>query len=156
MTNIDVKEIISDETTNKTVTQNALCADCEKLSLELTKTQASFASLKTDLDKLKSIISDKISKNVFVEIERKINVHTKTLDTYSKKIFELENNVNTFTQQPISHSVIDAIRKQLSDEIMANVTNLMEVQNEKTTKLIDDKTTETIKLINNAKKFMYR
>lgn len=130
--------------------------DFDKISSDMIKLQASFTSLRTDLDKLKSVLSDKVSKSMFAEIESKINLHTKTLDSHSKKIFELENNVNTFTQQPISHSVIDAIRKQLSDEILTKITEMIDVQNEKTTKLIEDKNNETRLLINNAKKFMYR
>lgn len=111
--------------------------------------------LSDDNGKLRNMMSDKISKFIFTELENKINNHTKSIDVQSKKLFELQNNVHTFIQQPIAYSVIDNIRKQISDEIIENVNLIVNDLSEKLSSDIDAKNAETRKLINNAKKFIY-
>lgn len=129
---------------------------CEKISAENAKLRTNITEMRTDMDKMKSQLSDKISKAIIMELEGKINTHTKSIDATSKKLFEVQNNVNSFVQQPISHTLIDTIRKQLTEEILANTRSLIEYQTEKTHNLIDEKITETRNQINNAKRFMYR
>lgn len=128
----------------------------EKLSADNAKMRASIAEMRQEIDKLKAQLADKTSKAVLSELEGKINTHTKALDATSKKLFEVQNNVNAFVQQPISHTLIDTIRKQLTEEIMANTRSIIEFQTDKTNRLIEEKNIETRNLINNAKRFMYR
>ena len=127
----------------------------EKVISDNTKLRASIMDMRSEIDKLKAQLANKISKAVLLELEGKINTHTKALDATSKKLFEVQNNVNAFVQQPISYTLIDTIRKQLTEEIMANTRSIIEFQADKTNHLIDEKTIETRNMINNAKKFMY-
>lgn len=129
--------------------------EIQKLNADNTKLRTSIAEMRSEIDKLKAQLADKTSKAVLLELEGKINTHTKALDATSKKLFEIQNNVNTFVQQPISHTLIDTIRKQLTEEIMANTRAIIEFQTDKTNQLIEEKNIEIRHLINNAKKFMY-
>ena len=158
--NASLRSIISDlrtEIDNLKKRDKSISVDSnEKILAENASLRSSIAEMKTDLDKFKGMLSDKIPKAVMTELEFKINTHTKALDATAKKLFEVQNNVNAFVQQPVSHSLIESIRKQLTDEIMANTVALMDSRHEQICHLIDDKTSETRNLINNAKKFMFR
>ena len=127
----------------------------DALETKMTQMENIINKLSDDNGKLRNMMSDKISKFIFTELENKINNHTKSIDVQSKKLFELQNNVHAFIQQPIAYSVIDNIRKQISDEIMENVQIIVNDLSEKLSSDIDTKNSETRKLINNAKKFIY-
>ena len=127
----------------------------EKVLEKQNKIQMDLSSIRSDLDKLKGQLTDKISKAVLSEIENKINNHTKALDATSKKLFDLQSNVNVFIQQPISHTLIDSIKKQLTDDILSTVKSLMTEQKEETQLLLEEAIKETRAQINNSKKFMY-
>lgn len=122
---------------------------------EIAQMQTAMVSMRTDIDKLKNIVSDKVSKAVLSELEAKINTHTKSLDATTKKLFELQTNFNAFAQQPMSHTLIETIRKQLTEEIMENTRQIITEQTDRTRKLIDEKFMETRNMISNTKKFMY-
>ena len=128
----------------------------EKVMAEQSRLQTSASSLRSDIEKLRVTVAEKVPKAVLNELEGKINAHTKALDTMSKKLFELQNSLNTFIQQPISHTLVDTMRRQLSEEILESVKILMNDQNEAMTKLIDGKITETRGMIQNIKKFAFR
>lgn len=127
-----------------------------KLAEENAKLTQTVNSLRIDIEKVKNQLSDKVPKAVLAELEGKINMHTKSLDVSSKKLFELQNNLTAYTNQPMSHTLIDTIRKQLTEEIMANTKALIDSQEEKMKQLIDEKNNETRLLVQNVKKFMYR
>lgn len=128
----------------------------DKLIAEHARMQSTITSLRTDIEKLKTSVADKIPKAIMTELEGKINNHTKALDTTSKKLFELQNNLNTFIQQPISHTLVDTMKQQITTEILDHIKVLLTEQDETIKKLIDDKITETKSSIQNIKRFMYR
>jgi chromosome segregation ATPase len=134
---------------------DALQNKYDELETKLSQLDSTINKLVEDNVKLKNMISDKIPKFIFAELENKLNNHTKSIDVQSKKLFELQNNVHAFIQQPIAYSVIDNIRKQISDEIMENVNVIVSNLSEKLSSDIDTKNTDTRKLINNAKRFIY-
>lgn len=127
----------------------------EKLVAENAKMQTTIASLRVDIEKLKGQLGEKVQKAVLSELEGKINTHTKALDANQRKLFEVQNSLNTFVQQPISHTLVENIRKQLTEEIMTNVKALVEPMFDNVRKLIDDKNVETRSMINKAKTFMF-
>jgi hypothetical protein len=128
----------------------------EKVIADNNKMRSQIAEMRSEIDKLRIQMADKTPKAVLLELEGKINTHSKALDATSKKLFEVQNNVNAFVQQPISHTLIDTIRKQLTEEILANTRSIIEFQTDKTNRLIEEKNMETRNMINNAKRFMYR
>lgn len=127
----------------------------EKMQAENTKLKSSIGDMRIDVDRLRAVISDKPSKAIITELEGKIGIHTKALDVVSKKMYEMQANVTAFVQQPVSNTLLETLRKQLMDEIMANTRSLIEFQIEKTNRTFEDKIIETRGMINNAKRFMY-
>jgi predicted RNase H-like nuclease (RuvC/YqgF family) len=134
---------------------NSLTSKIDELGLKMGQMQSTIDKLSSENEKLKNQVSDKISKFIFAELENKIIGHTKSIDTQSKKLFELQNNVHAFVQQPIALSVIDNIRKQIIDEIMENVQTKINELSDQVYGDIDKKTAETLKQINNAKRVMF-
>jgi hypothetical protein len=151
----ELEKITTDNVKFQTIIAG-LHSDNEKNSVDPAMLLSTVTGIKSDVDKLKGQISDKITKAVLAEFECKINSHTKALDATSKKLFEVQTNVNTYVQQPLSHTLIDTIRKQLVSEITANTNSVIELQTEKLIKLVDERNKEAYNRINNAKKFMYR
>ena len=127
----------------------------QSLVLENAKLRADVGQLQNKIDTLKAQMSDKVPKVVISELESKISSHTKALDVTAKKMFEMQNNLNTYTQQPISHAFVEAIRKQVLEEVMANTKTLIELQTDNITKMMDTKIIETKQSICNAKRFMF-
>lgn len=104
--------------------------------------QTNIIGIRSDLDKLKMQIDNKVSKQVITELEGKIIQHTKSLDVMAKKMMDMQSNLREFSQQPISHTLIDTIKKQLTDEIMEKVLGSITESNEKLQKSFDEKITE--------------
>ena len=134
---------------------NILTSECEKLSAENIKIQQNQTQLRADLEKLRGQLSDKVSKALLTELEGKINQHTKSLDICQRKIFEFGSKLDKFVDQPISHTLIENIRKQLTEEIIVNVKAYISPLFENTHKLIEEKNNETRCLINKTKSFVF-
>lgn len=127
----------------------------EQLQESINKLQSSITNMRTDIEKLRIQVADKVPKAVLSELEGKINHHSKGLDATSKKLFELQNNLTTFIQQPISHSLIDTLRTQLTQEITDSIKKSLFDDIEAVKTLFDEKIDETHKMINNAKRVMF-
>ena len=140
-------------TLEKTTTKHE--QQLEQLQESINKLQASVSNMRTDMEKLRVQVADKIPKAVLSEIEGKVNHHSKGLDAVSKKLFELQNNLTTFIQQPISHSLIDTLRKQLTLEISESIQKSLSDDIGIVKSSFDDKIDETRKMINNAKRAMF-
>jgi hemerythrin-like domain-containing protein len=128
---------------------------CEKITIEHNKLQQNLIQLRADMEKLKGQINDKASKSLFTELEGKVNQHTKALDNSQRKIFEFGSKLDKFVEQPISHTLIENIRKQLTEEIMVNIKAVIDPLFANTHKLIEEKNNETRGLINKTKGFFY-
>lgn len=127
----------------------------EQIQESINKLQTSVSNMRTDIEKLRVQVADKIPKAVLSEIEGKVNHHSKGLDAVSKKLFELQNNLTTFIQQPISHSLIDTLRTQLMQEISESIKKSLSDDISMVKSSFDDKIDETRKMINNAKRVMF-
>jgi hypothetical protein len=138
-----------------TINVSKLTENFDKLLAEHARMQSSVSSLRTDIEKIKTSVAEKVPKAILTELEGKINNHTKALDTTSKKLFELQNNLNTFIQQPISHTLVDTMKQQITTEILDHIKILLTDQDEAVKQLIDDKIAETKHSIQNMKRFMY-
>jgi len=125
------------------------------LQSNIDKTQTAISETRTNIDKLKTQLNEKTPKVIFSELETIVKTHTKAIDATSKKLFEVQNNVMLFTQQPVSHTIIDTIRRQLTEEIMANTRAIIDEQTTITHNLIETKNTEVRGMINNVKRFAY-
>jgi chromosome segregation ATPase len=135
---------------------NQITEKFDKLSTEYSRLQTSVSSIRSDIEKIKTSLAEKIPKAILSELEGKINTHTKALDSTSKKLFELQNNLNTFIQQPISHTLVDTMKQQITTEIVDQIKILLADQDETVKQLIDTKIAETKSSIQNMKRFMYR
>lgn len=128
----------------------------DKILAENTKLKSDIASLRSDLEKLKGQMVDKISKPILIELEGKITNHGKAIETSQRKVSELQCSLLTYTQQPISHGIIENMRKQVTDDVIENMKKIFDPQFEGMKKLIEDKNNETRGLVNNAKRFMFQ
>lgn len=128
----------------------------KKLMEDNTKLNTNLAMMKVDIDKLKTQMNDKVSKMILSELESKINAHSKAIESLSRKLYEINNNVNTFVQQPVSQTLIETMKKQLSNDILHALQPIIEHKNMEINKNFDDKITELRNQINNTKKFIYR
>jgi septal ring factor EnvC (AmiA/AmiB activator) len=156
--NIDLENIdnsLSNALSDKTDELQKLIDVCDKLVNENVKLQQSIAQLRTDIEKLKGQLNDKVSKPLFTELECKMNQHTKSIDMCQRKNFEFGTKLEKFIDQPVSHTLVENIRKQLTDEIMTNIKAFVDPLFENTRKLIDEKNNETRLLINKTKNFFY-
>lgn len=125
------------------------------MSEELKKISDNINKLRIDVDKLKSQMTEKVPKTVLVELESKILNHTKVLDTTSSKLFELQKNLKEFINQPVSHTLMETLRKQLTDEITGNVKKMIESSSSAIMTIIDEKQLEIRELVNKAKRVMF-
>lgn len=115
----------------------------------------SIKTIKSDLEKIKEKSVDKFVRSVISQLEDTVRTHTKSIDNISKKMFELQTNLTSYVQQPISHTLIETIRKQLTDEILANTKEIIDARSSEILHIVDEKIDETRKQINNTKKFMF-
>jgi predicted translin family RNA/ssDNA-binding protein len=115
----------------------------------------SISSMKNDIEKIKAHVVDKVPKAVLAELESKLNNHSKSIDSFSKKLYELQNNLNAFTQQPVTQIMIETIRKQVTEEIMANVTSMFEEHVKKTNTAVETKHDELKSILQNTKRFVF-
>jgi predicted transcriptional regulator len=124
-------------------------------NVEFVKLNETITTMKTDIDKLKAQMVDKVQKAVLAELESNLNNHSKLIESFSNKLCELQNNLNTFTQKPVTQIMIETIRRHLTEEIMANVTTMFDKHVEKTNANIESKHEEMKHTIQNAKRFAY-
>jgi len=123
--------------------------------IDPTVIQDSVSSMKNDVEKLKSQVVDKVPKAVLAELESKLNTHSKSIESFSKKLYELQNNLNAFTQQPVTQIMIETIRRQLTEEIMANVTSMFNEHVAKTNASVEAKHDELKSILQNTKRFVF-
>lgn len=121
----------------------------------IVKMQQNISGIRSDVDKLKTQMIDKLPKAVLSEVESKINHHSKAIETSSKKLFELQTNLSSFMQQPMSHTLIDTMRTQLTEEIIDTVKKMILAEVTSLKEMVDEKNIETRGIINNAKKVMF-
>ena len=67
----------------------------------------------------------------------------------------MQVNVNSLTQQPIPKLMIDTIRNQLKENILASVKTMIDEVNDRMHQYTDTKIEDVNKKINNSKKAMY-
>lgn len=132
-----------------------IAAKYAQLSDALNKIQISVTALRSDVDKLKVQQTEKVSRAVFSELEGRVNIHSKGIESTSKKLCELNGNLTTFTSQPISFQVIEGIQTHLEEIIIKEVRCIIEAHSEELKKLIDDRDVEIRKMLNNTKRFMF-
>jgi septal ring factor EnvC (AmiA/AmiB activator) len=131
--------------------KNRVDEQLEAINTNMQKLQTSIASLRTDFDKLRSQV---VPKAIMGEVENKINTHTKTLDGIQRKMHELNCQITAFAQQPISNTLLDSLRTQLTQETMESVKKLVTSEITDVKSLIDDKVKELQTIIGNAKRVM--
>jgi len=127
----------------------------EKMMDMMNKLQTNVTSLRTDVEKLRTQMADKVQKAVLSEIESKITHHSKSIDATSKKLFDLQNNLSSFIQQPISHSLIDTLRTQIAQEITESIKKVVATDISELKTVVEEKITETKNMIQNAKRAMF-
>lgn len=132
--------------------KNRIEEQLEAINANMQKLQTSIVSLRADFDKLRSQV---VPKAIMSEVESKINTHTKTLDGIQRKMHELNCQITAFAQQPISSTLLDSLRTQLTQETMESVKKLVTTEITDVKSIIDDKVKELQTLIGNAKRVMF-
>ncbi len=127
----------------------------EAINNNLQKIQANMVAIRSDVDKLKATVADKVPKAVLSELEGKISTHTRTLDGIQRKMHELNSQITSFAQQPIANTLLDTLRTQLTQETMEAVKKHVANEISEVKTLIDDKTKELQNVICNAKRVMF-
>lgn len=122
---------------------------------ELRHINENISKLRTDVDKLKTQMLDKVPKSVLVELDSKILNHTKILDSNTSKLYELQKNVKEFVNQPVTHTIVDTLRKQLTEDVLTTVKKMLEVSADDIKGLIDIKINEVRGAINSAKRVLF-
>lgn len=122
---------------------------------EFNKLNESIVAIKSDMEKIKPQIVDKVPKAVLSELEGNLNNHSKLIESFSNKLYELQNNLNTFTQKPVTQIMIETIRRHLTEEIMANVNAMFNDYVDKTNNEIIIKHDELKQIIQNTKRFVF-
>ena len=122
---------------------------------DVNKLDESIAILRNDVEKIKQQVVDKVPKGVLAELEGNLNNHSKLIESFSNKLYELQNNLNTFTQKPVTQIMMETMRSHLTEEIMANVTAMFDDYVEKNNQDIEDKHKELKQIIQNTKRFAF-
>lgn len=135
------------------------CTNTAAIQLQLiekiNRIASDITTIKSDFDKIKTQLNDKVSKIMLQEIESKIINHAKILDTTSKKMNDLQNNIATFVNQPISEKMMEELRKQLTCEIMNNITTMLDEHNKSTEILIEKKLQSLHQQLSNTKHLLF-
>lgn len=154
---MDQQKVLSDEKkTGTNITNTSMEAEINKITESLNKIQISLNTTKQDVEKLKIQHMDKVSKGVFVELENRVNTHSKGLESISRKVNELNTSFKAFSEQPISFAVIEGIQKHVEETMLREVKILIDSYTNELRRLIDEKNAETRQMVQNTKKFMYR
>lgn len=121
---------------------------------ENARLNATVNSLKIDVETMKKQLADKVSKAVWGELENKILTHTKALDGTAKKMNDIQTNV-VGVGQSLTYPAIEAMKKQIVDEMTATINTLMTTYQEKTNKMIDERIGVINTQLTNAKRVMF-
>lgn len=155
---MSLSETISTQKSEDTIKLSGgdeLIVKLNQLNENINKLQISVNAMRADIDKMKAQQMEKISRSVFAELENRVNMHSKGLETFSKKLCELHSNVTAMASQPISFQIIDGIQKHLEEIILREVASIIETNTEHLKKIIEEKNQETRSIVNRTKTFMF-